>query len=91
MTVYAITDTKKGRTALRLLIFKLPNNTIPAPLAIYCESFTTSAKPFPVGLTLHGYRQTNTYTVDRLKTYVRTSPGRCKQPAKTSKNNNKNN
>ena len=24
MTVYAITDTKQGRTGLRLLIFKLP-------------------------------------------------------------------
>ena len=28
MTVYAITDTKKGRQGLRLLIFKLPDVTI---------------------------------------------------------------
>jgi len=31
MTVYAITDTKKGEQGLRLLIFKLPrNDTSPA-------------------------------------------------------------
>jgi len=27
MTVYAITDTKKGEQGLRLLIFKLPKNS----------------------------------------------------------------
>ena len=28
MTVYAITDTKKGEQGLRLLIFKLPYNIV---------------------------------------------------------------
>ena len=28
MTVYAITDTKKGEQGLRLLIFKLPHDSI---------------------------------------------------------------